>query len=153
MGSPRPTGKSLGMADLRTTPLTLPHILSRAWRQWFFLGTRQACTLDPVSWMHNAQEAAGAGGQGPLMPVPSGSPCQASQGQLKRLDSVLGHSQALFLSQGWECVTLLPVHGGPWRGEGANRAFTVSGEGSPRGSRLQPAPRGGALHKPPTRKG
>lgn len=58
------------------------------------------CTLYSVSQPHNAQVASGAGSQGPLMPVPSGSPCQASEGQLKKLDSVLGHSQALFLSQG-----------------------------------------------------
>ena len=54
----------------------------------------------PVSLPHNAQGPGGAGGQGPLMPVPSGSPCQASEARLKKLDSVLGHRQALFLSQG-----------------------------------------------------
>ena len=59
-------------------------------------GTHTASVSPP----HNAQGAGGAGGQGPLMPVPSGSPCQASEAWLKKLDSVLGHSQALFLSQG-----------------------------------------------------
>lgn len=98
-----------------------------------FLGTRQARTLDPVSWSHNAQEADGAGSQGPLMPVPCGSPCQASEGQLKRPDSVLEHSRALFLSQGGMCDS--PAREWRplvrWR---SKQSFHCAREGSPRGS-------------------
>lgn len=100
--NPRPQGgegaqQSPGAADSRPSP----SIVSRAWRQWSpGAPGRQACTLQPVSQPHNAQGAGGAGSQGPLMPVPSGSPCQASESWQKKLDSVLGHSRALFLSQG-----------------------------------------------------
>lgn len=87
-------------------------------------GSVHACTLYPVSRPHNAQGASGAGSQGPLMPVPSGRPCQVLEGQLKKPDSVLGHSQALFLSQGGKRDSP-PVNGGPWRGGGGNRALTV----------------------------
>lgn len=56
-----------------------PAISSKAWRQWWRGGGVHACTLYPVSRPHNAQAAGGAGSQGPLMPVPSGSPCRASR--------------------------------------------------------------------------
>lgn len=86
------------------------------------------------------------------MPVPSGSPCQGSEGQLKKLDSVLGHSQALFLSQGGmrdsPCSEWRPLV--RWRRKQSGHCVQ---EGSPHGSGLQPALHGGALYKPPTRKG
>lgn len=107
--------------------------------------------MDPVSQPHNAQEVGGAGSQGPLMPVPSGSPCQASKGRLKKLDSVLGHSWALFLSQGGMCDSP-SSEWEPLTRQRRKQSHHCAQEGSPRGSRLQPAPRGGALHKPPTRK-
>lgn len=120
-----------------------------------FLGAlgRRAHTLDLVSWPYNAQEAGRAGSQGPLMPVPSGSPCQASEGQLKKLDSVLGHSWALFLSQGGMCDSP-SREWGPLARQRRKQSRHCAGESSPRGSRLQPAPcGGGALHKLSTRKG
>lgn len=86
------------------------------------------------------------------MPVPSGSPCQASKGRLKKLDSVLGHSWALFLSQGGMCDSP-SSEWEPLTRQRRKQSHHCAQEGSPRGSRLQPAPRGGALHKPPTRKG
>lgn len=105
------------------------------------MGSVHACTLYPVSQPHNAQGASRAGSQGPLMPVPSGRPCQVLEGQLKKPDSVLGHSQALFLSQGGKRDSP-PVNGGPWRERGENRALTV-----PRGLPTQlPAPTGPSWH-------
>lgn len=139
--------QSPGPGNIKTSSSTL----GRAWSRWF-LGPGQACTLDPLSQPHNAQEVGGAGSQGPLMPVPSGSPCQTSKGRLKKLDSVLGHSWALFLSQGGMCDSPCSEWG-PLARQMRKQSHHCAQEGSPRGSRLQPAPRGGALHKPPARKG
>lgn len=98
--------------------------MGRAWTRWVSQRPGQTCTLDPLSWPHNAQEAGRAGSQGPLIPVPSESPCQTSEGWLKKLDSVLGHSWALFLSQGGMCDSP-SREWGPWQGGGGNRAITV----------------------------
>lgn len=126
---------------------------SRAWRQWSGgVGVGHTRTLHPVSWPHNAQGAGGAGSQGPLMPVPSGSPCQASEGPQKKLDSVLGHSRALFLSQGGMCDSPCSEWGPPVR-----RRRKQSHHCAPRGlpTRL-PAPTSPSwrgLAQPPARRG
>lgn len=113
-----------------------PSILSRAWRHWSPGGPGgHACTLHPVSQPHNAQGAGGAGRQGPLMPVPSGSPCQASQGRQKKPDSVLRHSWALFLSQGG--MRDSPCREwGPLARRRRKQSRPCAQEGSPHGSQL-----------------
>lgn len=94
----------------------------------------QARTLHQCPYtMHKG--AGGAGGRGPLVPVPSWEPLPGLGGLAEELDSVLGHSQALFLSQG-ENVTLLAGNGGPGGVGEENRASLCPREGSP----LPPAP-------------
>lgn len=100
--SPRPQGREgaqqgPGAADSRPSP----SILSRAWRQWALRGgepgRRAHCTQCLGHTMHKGpagQAARAHSCQYHLEPLPG------LRGPVKKLDSVPGHSRALFLSQG-----------------------------------------------------
>ena len=88
-------------------------------------GAGQARTLHPVSRPHNAQGAGGAGGQGPLMPVPSRALARPQWAGEEAGLCPGAQSGSILISRG-ECVTLLAGNGGPpRRGGRGNRAVPV----------------------------
>lgn len=119
-----------GTADSKPNPSTL----SRAWRQGSGGagggGMREHCTQCPGHTMHKG---------------PAGQAARAHSGQYhlagppragRRSWTVSWGTVGLYSYLKGECVTLLAVNGGPWRGGGGDRAIAVPRVGSPHGSRL-----------------